>query len=348
MSKIVFDGQIYSGRAAGMYRYADEILKEFDKLIKKDEYSIIIPKYVDIDGKFSNIRVIRYGNVKGVIWSQTSLAKYLLINHVRCLGFYNTTPLVKPGVTIIYDIGYKVSNTYHGLYGWLSSLWHRLNYWVVSRSGRQIITISEFSKQQIQDVYGAAPERIHVIGSGWQHFESIPDDETVFDLFPRVKKGAYYFSIGSLEERKNFKWVIEAARNNPKSTFLIAGGSVKNSNRKLDFDRIKNVKLLGYVDDCAVKVLMKNCKAFIYPSTFEGFGLPPMEALSVGAPIIISDIPPHREVYGGAAHYIDPYNYDVDLDALLSQPVGPRERVLDRYSWEKSAKELLEIMREYK
>ena len=90
---------------------------------------------------------------------------------------------------------------------------------------------------------------------------------------------------------------------------------------------------------------MKHCRAFIHPAIYEGFGIPPIEALSCGAPLILSPATCLPEIYGKSAHYIDPYNYDVDLEALLKEPVAPASEVLDRFSWDDEAKKLLNLLR---
>ena len=82
------------------------------------------------------------------------------------------------------------------------------------------------------------------------------------------------------------------------------------------------------------------------PSLYEGFAIPPLEALSVGVPIILSNTSCLPEIYGTAAHYIDPYDYQsIDLDAILRQSVTDANTVLQKYSWQKSAAAFLEIFR---
>ncbi len=336
--KYVFDGQVYAQRLTGQYRYADEILMELDKIISKDEFEIIVPYYVNIDGKFKNIKVIYYGNVRGLLWTQTSLLCYLLKNHAISIGFCNITPLLRPGVTVVHDIGYKVlRDHYKNLYGRLSSMWHRLNYWVIARSKMPIITVSNFSKKQITEVYKVEPDRISVIGNGWQHYERIKEDNNIFDRYADIRPHEYYFAMGSLEERKNFKWILEVAKRNPESMFVIAGGKVKNATHELDFSIASNVKFVGYVEDGMAKSLMMNCKAFLFPSTFEGFGIPPLEALSVGVKVICSNAACLPEICKDAVVYIDPENYDVDLDKCIKKGIGNTDGVLERYSWQTSA-----------
>ena len=346
MKKIVFDGQVYAQRMTGQYRYADELLKALDQFIKKDEFEIIVPEYVDISGKFKNIRVVRYGNVKGLLWTQISLPMYLMKHNAVSIGFCNITPLLRPGITAVLDIAYKVlSDEYKNIYGRISSLWHRLHYFIAANSGKPIITISSFCKHQISEVYKVPLRRIGVIGCSWEHILTVDEDESLFAQYPAIQKGSYFFALGSLEERKNFKWIVEQAKRNPAMTFVIAGGSVKNSSEKLNLSGTENLIFVGYISDGQIKALMRHCKAFLFPSTFEGFGIPPLEALAMGAPVISSNTTSMPEVLGKSVHYIDPYCFDYDLDKLLNEPVAAPQAALTRFSWDKSARKLYNLMK---
>ena len=103
----------------------------------------------------------------------------------------------------------------------------------------------------------------------------------------------------------------------------------------------------GFISDSEIKALYQNCKAFLFPSLMEGFGIPPMEALYNGAPIIISNTSSLPEVYEDCAHYIDPMKYDYCLDDLLKGSVASSKKILDKYSWEKSAKKWHELIEGY-
>jgi glycosyltransferase involved in cell wall biosynthesis len=177
-------------------------------------------------------------------------------------------------------------------------------------------------------VYHIKAEKIAVIYNGWDYFKNVKGDYSVFDDFPAISK-PFYFSLGSLSKRKNIKWIIEHAAKNPESQFVISGSSINTFKvEELSGSIPPNIILPGYLDDSKVKALMTKCKAFIHPAYYEGFGLTPLEALSCGAQIIIANAASLPEIYGNTAHYIDPFDTDVDLDELLKQPVDPPDEVL--------------------
>ena len=109
---------------------------------------------------------------------------------------------------------------------------------------------------------------------------------------------------------------------------------------------LSNIVMTGYLSDGEVKALLSKCKAFVFPTYFEGFGLPPLEALSCGTPIIVSDVTSLPEIYGSCAHYIDPNNPNVDLDALLKEPVESAQPLLEKYTLINTAKRMYAVIKE--
>ena len=101
------------------------------------------------------------------------------------------------------------------------------------------------------------------------------------------------------------------------------------------------MQFLGYISDGEIKYLMRCCKAFIFPSFFEGFGIPPLEALSVGAKIIVAKSSCLPEIFGDSAYYINPYKTNVYLDNVLNRPRQSGEVILQKYCFSKFAKIVL-------
>ena len=108
---------------------------------------------------------------------------------------------------------------------------------------------------------------------------------------------------------------------------------------------LKNMIYTGYISDGEIKCLMRYCRAYIQPSFVEGFGIPPLEAMSVGTNCILSDCSAFREIYGKSVWYIDPAEYDnISMKEIMSKDKEENEPILKKYSWKLSAKKLLDVI----
>jgi glycosyltransferase involved in cell wall biosynthesis len=352
MPKILINGDFLCRRLTGIERYAYEITKRLDALIKPREIAIAVPSNVPDVPAYSNLEIIRLGKLKShLLWQMTTLQFFLLRHrNFMVLDYGNTCLPLSPGITFLHDIFCEVfPGDFSGFRDKLIRVYNRLQYRLIARKAREIITVSNFSKNQIAGCFRVNPERISVIYNGWEHFSSVVPDYSVFKDFPELTEKNYFFSLGSLSKRKNLKWILEYARKKPQSLFAVSGTSLSVS--KIDemgeLDSSGNVRMLGYLDDARVKALMEKCRAFLMPSYYEGFGIPPLEALSCGTPIVISNSASLPEIYGNSAHYIDPGNTDTDIDALLDEPVDPPAPLLEKYTYGSGAEKLYGIIKRY-
>ena len=188
--------------------------------------------------------------------------------------------------------------------------------------------MSEFSKNEILRVYGVSPQKITVVYNAWQHMLSIePSDEKVLKMLGLTKKN-FFLSLSTIAPNKNLKWVLNAAKNNPNEVFAIAGSlNPARFGMDLDVASLKNVKFIGYISDNDFVLLSKECKAFLFPSFYEGFGIPPLEAMSRGAPVVVSNIPVLKEIFRSAAYYIDPYEDVGNLETLLNSKIAGSQEI---------------------
>ncbi len=343
MKNVYFNGLFYVQKTTGVHRFARQIIAELDKITSKDEIKIIVPIGA-ITPRYKNIKIIFYGKRNGILWEQIDFTLFLKRNKGIGVSLCNSQPLLYPGIICVHDVAYKTHPEYFKtLHGRLSVLWHKLVYRIAMWSKYPIITVSYFSKYSIIDTYHINPERIHVIGNGWQHIKDIEPDFNVLKKNHLETKN-FYFTLGNINYNKNTQWVISYAKKHPNEMFVLSGIRVKNSN--VDIDNIKNVKWLGYLSDQEIVALYRECKAFIFPSIHEGFGIPPMEALSQGAKIIVANTTCLPEIYQGCAIYVDPYDTNVDLDKLLKDnKVDDSNKVLERYSWKESALKLYKLIK---
>ncbi|WP_147635207.1 glycosyltransferase family 4 protein [Treponema pectinovorum] len=348
---IVINGSFLCRSLTGIERFAFEICKNLDNIVSKDEIAIFIPKNAKAKIEYKNIRCIySKKNCKSFpIWDHITFPIFLKKNGCIPLDFANVTPLFAPGLVFIHDIYAKVfPEDFNSFKEKLIKIYMCLMYNHAVKHAKKLMTVSEFSKNQIAEVYNVDKNEISVVPNGWDHFKNIDEDKSILEKFPKLNGKEFYFTLGSLQKRKNLKWIAQYAKNHPDELFAVSGKIVSGmeSNEINNLKTLPNVVLLGYVSDGEVKTLMKKCKAFIFPSYYEGFGIPPLEALSVGAQIVVSNASCLPEIYGKTAHYIDPNNPEVSLEEILAQPVSSPEKILEYYTYKNSAKKLYAILKD--
>lgn len=343
MPKYVINGMFMTQQVTGLQRYAYEMCLALDQLLDNKHVVMLVPeRFTGNDDIFKNIKIKRYGNKKGIIWEQIDLRKYLRKTKSTCINFCNVTPLfVNPGITAVHDLMFKLfPEWFTTLRNKLSCIWHTFQADYALKNERWILCTSYFTKGVLEKEYPCTVGKVCVTPVGWQHVSRFRENKDWESVYPFLKPGEFFFSMATRAKNKNGQWLIDSAKRNPDQVYAIAGRSYEPESTNIP----KNVYLLGYVSDEDVCSLMKNCKAFICPSFYEGFGDPPLEALALGTSIIVSNQSALPEVFESAAHYIDPYNADIDLDLLLQEPVESAQTVLDKYSWDKSAKILYKLM----
>ena len=304
--------------------------------------------------------------VKNVLWHQTELPKLekyigLDVLHVpsyRRMLWRAPCPLV----ATIHDLA-----PFHitGKYDWKRMIYGRVIVKRLARRQDQIIAVSENTARDLQTFFGLGRDRVDVVWNGIDHQRFQPGDVAAAKITAAEKwklDRPFFLFVSRLEHPgKNHVRLIEAFnqfKTATKSDWLLAlGGSdwhgaeaIYAVAKKSPF--ADDIRFLGFVSDAALPGLYHATDVFIYPSLFEGFGFPPIEAMACGVPVISSPRGSLREVVADAALTIDPENLADIAGALTRMSGGPAERSrwraigfvnAKRFDWNENAAQTLAI-----
>ncbi len=267
-------------------------------------------------------------------------------------------------VTTVHDIGFRrLPNVYD------ASDRKRLER-VTKRSvqnASHLITVSEFSKSEIVSMYQASPDRISttLLAADASVYKRLSPFE-IEPVLQRNRLGKHFFLyVGRLDQKKNVETIIRAfdqfkagrGVGDPFELVLVGepGFGFASMKNWMDHSAYKEqIHTLGYLEDADVAALMNAATVFLFPSWYEGFGIPNLEAMLSGAPLIVSDIPVHREVIADAALFVtpsEPEHWARAMEQLVAD-TSLREQLIQKgsaratvYDWEKTAEKTWGVLR---
>lgn len=268
----------------------------------------------------------------------------------------NIAPLFVPRskklVVTVHDVAFlsypdSFSSLFRSYYQWLVPK-------VIHRADK-IITISQASKKEILRYYPFAKNKIEVISLGL---------DNNFHLLPNIEQKNQILYVGSLNTRKNFTSVIQAFDQLPYEQYQLVIVGNFSSNFHLDkktqdllekSKRNPNIEFKSHISDNELTLLYNESKLFLFPSFYEGFGLPPLEAMACGTPVITSNLSSMPEVCGDAAIYIDPHSVEdisqkiqtiLSNEALQQKLINKGLEHIKQFTWEKATDEHIKVFKE--
>jgi glycosyltransferase involved in cell wall biosynthesis len=282
------------------------------------------------------------------------------------LNFIAVSPNCKK-ITTVHDLSFE---RYPAFYSLKRRLWHKIiNPKKLISSSDQIIAVSENTKKDLIDLYKIPVEKIKVIYSGIsEEFKPTTNQEKINQIRKKYDlPDNFIYYLGNLEPRKNIEGLIQAFeilkssnKLSPASYRLIIAGSpswsFKSIYKFLKKNKFKNeIKLIGYVEPKDKPYLYNLAKLFVYPSFYEGFGFPPLEAMASGTPVIASLAPSLGEIIGPGGLLVDPYNTNEIAEAMIqilnnkklkNSLIEKGLKQAKKFSWEQCALETLNLFKQ--
>lgn len=311
---IYINARFLTQNITGVQRFAAEICIKLSEL--REDVVFLSPrdiKQTDIAKKL-DVKVI--GKHRGQLWEQLDLPKFLLNNGQPLLvNLGNTAPLFyKNKMIALHDISYL---RFPETYSWLFRTYYKILIPLLLKTCKVLLTVSEFSKQEIANEYYYPTEKIHVVHNAVSDAFSPGSDGS------RTEK--YFLAASSHHYHKNFHGLISAfsALSESLDVYLFVVGDTSsnyNNSHGLRENGNDRIKFMGRISDDELIRLYRNAYCFVFPSFYEGFGIPPLEAQACGCPVIASNAAAIPEVLGDSAIYVDPLN-NVALTAAMENIV---------------------------
>ncbi len=262
----------------------------------------------------------------------------------------------KPTVVTVHDLSFV---RYPRFFTPKQRLWHALVGAKKTLAGAAaIVAVSEHTKCDIIETFGISETRIHTVSPGVDARYAPQSQEEIERVRAKYSLPEKFFLyLGALEPRKNINAIIAAHEQAcTDADFVIAGGKgwlyEKIFSRAAASKKRDRIRFIGYVDEVDKPGLYAAALSFVYPSFYEGFGMPPAEAMAVGTPVIASHATSLAEIVGDAGLLVDPYDHSelaAAMDAIAEQPTLAahlRTKGFERakkFTWESSAKKLADI-----
>ena len=306
-NKVYINGRFLTQQLFGVQRFCYEITKQIIKISNLD-IIVLIPSNAKINKSYSiDFKVQKVGVLCGHLWEQITLPIFLYKNKSPLLlNFSNSAPAfyINKFITI-HDL--SIYNNKSG-FKYYYVLFYKILIPKIIKNSIKIITVSNTSKTEIINKFKLNKKKILTVYNGVSK-DFISDNIS-------LKKENYILFVGSLSKRKNLLTLLKAMNYKPNLTLKIVGITVKDFNKTFSRKRkYDNIECLGYMYGPKLVNLYRKALMLVVPSYYEGFGIPLIEALSLGCPVIASDIDVFHEVCNDSVLYFNPS----DCEDLLSQ-----------------------------
>jgi glycosyltransferase involved in cell wall biosynthesis len=358
VASIILNGKYLSAAPTGVHRVANEIGRALADLAAENHPSmrdIRVVAWLPQDASLRcdelplASRVVR--GLSGIAWEQLTLparaGEHLLLN------LCNIGPILcSRAVTMIHDAQvYLTPESYSRPF----RAWYRFVQPLLAQRNRRILTVSEFSRRELIRAGVCRADKISVVHNGADHIGRVSADRSMVARLG-VSPNNFVLGFSSLQAHKNVRLLLRAfaAPELSRLALVLVGSTGRKAFLRAGLEVPPNVRFAGPVSDSGLRGLIEDALCLAFPSKTEGFGLPPLEAMSLGTPAIVAPCGALPEVCGDAAIYAAADDPAAWVRALVDLAGAPAERMrvaesgrdrARRFTWRNSALRLIEELR---
>jgi len=367
--RIAFDATAIPPNRAGAGIYIYSLIKALAEIDAKNEYFVFakaehIQEFGIHQPNFQFLPVRPTSTLRRLLWEQVSLPRQLRRMRIEVLHSpHYTMPLAAPCRTVVtfHDMTFFLMPEVHSRFRRL--FFPAMMRWSARRA-EKLIAVSESTRQDMIRLLSLDPAKVATILEAAGPIFRVPPLAEVEDLCARqgLTPDRYLLYVGVLEPRKNVPLLLQAyaeiAAQFPDTPLVIAGkkGWMYDAifQKTVALGLSEKVRFLGYVPEEDLPRLYRGARAFVYPSRYEGFGLPVLEAMQCGVPVITSRVSSMPEVGGDAVVYVDPDDVSglsqaltrmLTDDALAGDLIAQGLKRAQSFTWERCARETLDVYR---
>ena len=356
-------------KKTGTEWYSYHLIQELKKIDHENHYFLYSPNKLKGD-----LRKIPFNWQEKVLrwplkylWTQIRLSLEMIRNQPEILFIpAHALPLIHPKKSIItiHDLGFRKLPE---IYSWWQRKYYHFVHWFAVKYADKIIVPSEFTKKELINLYQAKAEKIFVIPLGYdsKNFQQIQDDDKIKIILEKYRiRKPYLLFVGRLEKKKNLINLVEAFEILKKDQRFVDYQLVLVGKSSYEYNKIKSritncqfksqIIEVGYCSIGDLSYIYSGAEIFIFPSLYEGFGLPLLEAMACGCPIIASAIPTNLEISRNSVLFFDPFEPISIVEAIkkIATDSYLREELIRRglirvkdFSWQKTAEKTLVLLK---
>lgn len=373
--KIGIEGQrLFRTKKHGMDMVALELIKNLQEIDKENEYVIFVNPDEDNTciPSAPNFKIVELKGGPYPTWEQFALPKAAKAEGCDILHCTSNTGPIRskvPLITILHDIIYlesisifKKGGTWYQKIG---NMYRRLVVPPVVKRSKRVATVSNFEKERIKNFMHLGDNLVAIYNGVGEHFKKVTDGKVLLSAKEKYKlPDNFLFFLGNTDPKKNTPNVLKAfadfnAQSEVKFKLVMLDYEENALQNILSFighpEMRSDIHLTGYVKNTDLPAIISQCKVFLYPSLRESFGIPILEGMACGVPVITSNTSSMPEIAGGAAHIVDPHNSEEITLAIIKILADKKysdelcakgiERA-KKFSWKNMAIQYLELYKQ--